>query len=251
MRPIGFVSSPYREKVEAPRQGTAGGAPGTIELVAGLEDALVDLDGFERIWLLFWFDRAEGWRPKVLPPRSDTKRGVFATRSPHRPNPIGMTAVKLERIDGRVIHVSGLDLVDGTPVLDIKPYIPYADAFPESSAGWLESARDTQPSWKVDFDPLAATQLEWIAREAGVDLRARIAAALALGPQPHAYRRIKEASDGSKVLAVKEWRAAFHVDEDARTIVVDRIASGYRQRDLERGREAVHDLHRAFVAQFT
>jgi tRNA-Thr(GGU) m(6)t(6)A37 methyltransferase TsaA len=249
VRPIGFVRSPFREKVEAPRQGTAGGATGEIELLPGLEDALDDLGGFERIWVLFWFDRAHGWHPKVLPPRSGKKRGVFATRSPHRPNPIGMTAVRLVRIDGRVLHVDGLDLVDGTPVLDLKPYLPYADAFVASVAGWT-SAPDERPGWDVSFAPLADEQLAWIAREAGLDLRARVASALGLGPQPHAYRRIKEASDGGRVLAVKEWRARFAVDADTRRIVVERIDTGYRPRDLERGAEPAHAVHRAYVERF-
>lgn len=249
MRPIGFVRSPFREKAEAPRQGTAGGAPGSVELLPGYDDALSDLGGFDRIWLLFWFDRAEGWRPKVLPPRSEEKRGVFATRSPHRPNPIGMTAVRLERVDGRVLHVNDLDLVDGTPILDVKPYLPYADAFPDASSGWLE-APSPRPAWTVEHTPLATSQLAWVATETGFDLRGRIDAALTLGPQPHAYRRIRETDDGARVLAVKEWRARFGVDDQTRRILVERISSGYRPRELERGREPVHAIHRAFVAVF-
>ena len=250
VRPVAFVRSPFREKVEAPRQGTvAGGAAGTVEVLPAYQDALADLDGFDRIWLLFWFDRAEGWRPKVLPPRSDEKRGVFATRSPHRPNPIGMTAVRLERVDGLVLHVRDLDLVDGTPVLDIKPYIPYADAFPDAATGWLEG-RDPRAAWSVTFEPLAIEELAWIATETGLDLRARVEAALSLGPQPHAYRRIKETSDGGRVLAVKAWRARFHVEEDARRLVVERISSGYRPREIAEGREPAHAVHRAFVERF-
>ncbi|MCW5835130.1 MAG: tRNA (N6-threonylcarbamoyladenosine(37)-N6)-methyltransferase TrmO [Labilithrix sp.] len=250
VRPVGFVRSPFREKVEAPRQGTApGGAAGTVELLPEYQDALEDLGGFDRIWLLFWFDRAEGWRPKVLPPRSQEKRGVFATRSPHRPNAIGMTAARLDRVDGLVLHVRDLDLVDGTPVLDIKPYIPYADAFPEARSGWLE-AQDARAAWAVAFEPAALERLAWIARETGLDLRARVEAALSLGPQPHAYRRIKEAGDGARVLAVKEWRARFRVEDEARRLVVDRISSGYRAREIEAGREPVHAVHRAFVERF-
>ncbi|MDF2693816.1 MAG: hypothetical protein K0S65_2199 [Labilithrix sp.] len=249
VRPIGYVRSPFREKVEAPRQGTAGGAEGTVELLPAYADGLADLEGFDRIWLVFWFDRAEGWRPKVLPPRSEEKRGAFATRSPHRPNPIGLTAVRLERVEGVVLHVKDLDLVDGTPILDIKPYIPYADAFPEASSGWL-AVTDSRASWSVAFDRLAEEHLAWIAQEAGIDLRARIESALALGPQPHAYRRIRETSDGGRVLAVKEWRARFRVEEEARRIVVERVFSGYRPREIEQGREPAHAVHRAFVERF-
>lgn len=250
VKPIGIVRSPFGEKVEAPRQGPlAAGVKGTVEVAAEYQDALDDLDGFDRIWLIFWFDRASGWRPKVLPPRSEEKRGVFATRSPHRPNPIGLTAVRLERVEGRVLHVSDLDLVDGTPILDIKPYVSYADAFPEASTGWLET-RDPQQAWTVSYEPAAESAVAWVTAETGLDLRARITAALSLGPQPHAYRRIKQTDDGASILAVKEWRARFRVAEGERSIVVERISTGYRPRDLERGREPVHAIHRTFVERF-
>ena len=133
--PIGVVHSPFREKREAPRQGTANGsAEGTIELFSssGMEHAVCDLEGFERLFLLFHFHEAKHFRPKVQPPRSSVRRGVLATRSPHRPNPIGLTVVRLWRVEGLRLHVGDLDVIDGTPVLDIKPYVPYADAFPDA-----------------------------------------------------------------------------------------------------------------------
>ncbi len=249
VRPIGLVRSPFNEKVEAPRQAVLNDTPGTVEILPAYQDALADLDGFERIWLVFWFDRAEGWKPKVLPPRSETKRGVFATRAPHRPNPIGLSAVRLERISGLTLHIRDLDLVDGTPVLDIKPYIPYADAFPDASAGWLD-AKDPRAAWAVLLDAGCEERLAWIAEETGLDLRERVTSALALGPQPHAYRRIKETPDGRRILAVKEWRAVFTADDASQTITVLRISSGYKPKDLETGTEPVHAAHRAFVERF-
>ena len=248
VRPIGLARSPFTEKVEAPRQSTvAADVAGTVEVLPEYRDALTDLEGFERIWLVFWFDRATGWRPKVLPPRSQDRRGVFATRSPHRPNPIGMSAVRLSRVEGLDLHVRDLDLVDRTPILDIKPYLPYADSFPESGAGWLERS-DPRRAWSVTFAPPTEPALAWVQRETGLDLRARVEAALALGPQPHAYRRIRRTSAGP-VLAVKEWRARFRVEAEG-MIVVEEIGSGYRPRDLARGGEPVHALHRAFVELF-
>ena len=137
--PIGFVKSgggTYPQ--EAPRQAAFASNEGVIELLPGrnFEQALEDLAGFERIWLVFVFDRNRNWKPKVLPPDgSSRKRGVFATRSPHRPNPVGLPAVELLRIEGRSVHIRNFDLLDGTPILDIKPYIPEADAFPASRSG--------------------------------------------------------------------------------------------------------------------
>jgi tRNA-Thr(GGU) m(6)t(6)A37 methyltransferase TsaA len=250
VRPIGFIRSPFAEKAEAPRQATLGkDTRGTVEILPEYRDALCDLEGFDRIWLLFWFDRAEGWRPKVQPPRSATKRGVFATRSPHRPNAIGMSAVRLERVDGLVLHVKDLDLVDRTPILDIKPYIPYADAFPDAREGWLDAPEEAD-AWRVVFEPVAEEEALWIEAETDRPLKSRIETALGLGPRPHAYRRIKETEAGL-VLAVKEWRVVFRADEGPpKRILVERIMSGYRPRELAHGTEPVHDLHRAFVTRF-
>ena len=145
-RPIGHLRSPYARRIDAPHQGTvvAGTETGefvlaTLELQEWLdEEVLQDLAGFDRLWLIFAFHRSEGWKSLVKPPRGGPKRGVLATRSPHRPNPIGLSAVELIKIEGRTLHLRGVDLLDGTPVLDIKPYVPYADAFPEAKAGWID-----------------------------------------------------------------------------------------------------------------
>jgi len=115
-------------------------AEATLELNPDLpESVLKDLEGFAYVWVIFVLHRSEGWAPTVRPPRGPRiKRGVFATRSPHRPNPIGLSAVELTGIEGRTLHLRGVDFLDGTPVLDLKPYVPYADAFPEARAGWID-----------------------------------------------------------------------------------------------------------------
>jgi len=145
--PIAFVRSPYARRIDAPHQSTvvAGtetgdAAEAVIEFVGEFpEAAFRDLAGFERIWLLFAFHRSDGWKPEVKPPRGGGKRSVLATRSPHRPNAIGLSAVELLAIEGSSLRVRGVDLLDGTPILDIKPYVPYADAFPDSRAGWIDA----------------------------------------------------------------------------------------------------------------
>ena len=250
VRPIGFVRSPFREKADAPRQATvAEGVEGTIEILPDYELGLADLAGFERIWVVFWFHEADGNpKLKVLPPRSDDKRGVFATRSPHRPNPIGISAVRLVAVEGTTVRVRDLDLLDGTPVLDLKPYIAYADAFPDAAQGWVGGAVDPRPRWEVVVEPRAEEQLAWLEGRGQGDLRGRVTETLALGPQPHPYRRIKKQDDGTYVLAAKEWRVRFVID--GRTVTVRSIATGYRERDLAKGTEPVHELHRAFVAAF-
>ena len=248
--PIGVVRSPFTERAAAPRQASVGrDVVGRIELFEGhgYEHALEGLSAWEYAWVLFVFHRnieqGRGWKPKVLPPRAETKQGVFATRSPHRPNPIGMSTVAIDRIEGLVVHVRGLDVLDGTPVLDIKPYVAYADSHPEARAGWLE-ARDPAAAWDVVFGHEARADLEWL-RGRGIDLSDAIASVLALGPQPHPYRRIRKHADGMR-LALKEWRVDF-VFADKR-IEVLRIRTGYRAKAL--ATDPALDVPRAFSARF-
>ena len=262
MRPIGVVRSAFRDKVDAPRQGVSGGNEAVLEVLPAFTQALQDLDGFERVWLIFWFHLARSANLMVLPPRSERKRGLFATRSPHRPNPLGLTAARLLRREGTRLFLGECDLVDGTPVLDLKPYLAYADAFPEARAGWLEEEgrapgaapgpllprerRDPVPPWQVEFSAAAAQQLAWL-EERGVRLREPLERQLSLGPQPHPYRRIR--ADGAALrIAIKEWRARFTVA--GRTLLVDRLLSGYRPAELESRPGAALDLHRAFAAAF-
>jgi len=263
--PIGVVHSPLKTKAEAARQPAAAiDATARIELYPDrhFEHALEDLEGWERIWVVFWFHLNTTWRPKVLPPRSASgRKGVFATRSPYRPNPLGLSAVRLERIEGLTLFIRDVDLVDGTPVLDIKPYVPYTDAYPDSATGWLhDEARTVQrvragatppdpiTAWSVHFDPLATEQAAWIEARTGLPLRERITATLMLGPQPHAYRRIRR--DGADYrLKVKEWRVRF--TRSLQDIRVVEISSGYRPAEIGRSagqREDPLAVHRDFRA---
>jgi tRNA-Thr(GGU) m(6)t(6)A37 methyltransferase TsaA len=249
LEPIGVLHSPFRERVDAPRQAVvAAETEARAELYPGrgFEDALLDLEQWDYLWLLVWFHHNAGYRPKVLPPRSARKRGVFATRAPHRPNPIGLSAVRLVRVEGLTLVVAGVDLLDGTPLLDIKPYVPYSDAIPHARHGWLEPRpSDPRGEYEVSYAPLAAEQLAFLARQHALELAPRIEAALKLGPTPHAYRRIRAHGDGYR-LAVKDWRAFFTVE--GRTVTVREIKSGYRARELFAAEGGASDAHKAFVA---
>jgi tRNA (adenine37-N6)-methyltransferase len=256
LEPIGYVRSALATKVEAARQPRAsGGAAGTIELLPGrnFEHALEDLAEWQYLWVLYWFDRNEGWRPKVLPPRSRSgRKGVFATRSPHRPNPLGLSAVRLERVDGLTLHVRDVDMLDGTPVLDIKPYVAYTDAIAEAGGGWLKEAdapRDPIPEFEVAWDTVAAEQAAWIETHTSLPLRERATATLALGPEPHPYRRIRR-EQGGYTLCVKDWRLRFRVAE--RRVQIASVESGVRKAELARLTEVSPELtlHRAFCAQW-
>jgi tRNA-Thr(GGU) m(6)t(6)A37 methyltransferase TsaA len=254
--PIGFVRCSLATKVEAARQPAAsGGAEARIELLPGrhFEHALEDLERWELIWVVFWFHLNSGWRPKVLPPRSTTgRKGVFATRSPHRPNPIGLSVVRLDRVDGLTVHIRESDMLDGTPVLDLKPYVAYTDSRPEAGAGWLQASADSQSprdpidAYSVDLLPMAAEQAAWIEARTGVDIATRIRSTLALGPEPHPYRRIRRLDEGMQ-LAVKEWRVRFSVI--GRHVRVTEIRSGFRESQLAaRNRDPAVVAHREFTA---
>jgi len=146
-QPIAYARSPYTQRIDAPHQATvvagtatAAQADAVIAFVDGFPaEAFRDLAGFERIWLVFAFHRSQGWKAEVRPPRGGGKRSVLATRSPHRPNAIGLSAVELLAVEDGALRVRGMDLLDGTPILDIKPYVPYADAFPDARAGWIDA----------------------------------------------------------------------------------------------------------------
>jgi len=143
--PIGVVHSPFRNQEDIPRQPAFAGsrATGTVMVFARYTAGLADLEGFERIWLVCWLDRAREPRMRVTPYLETEERGLFSTRSPNRPNPIGISPVRLLRREDAVLHVADLDLLDGTPVLDIKPYVPRIDAFADSGEGWIRNREES------------------------------------------------------------------------------------------------------------
>lgn len=198
------------------------------------ENALKDLKGFDRIWIIWWFHKNTRWRPMVLPPRGNGKRrGLFATRSPHRPNPIGMTSTKLYGISGRTLTVGELDLVDGTPILDIKPYIPEIDAFSDSAIGWLGEVVDELAApvkFKVEISSLASEQIEWLKSEWKEDFIARAIEILKRDPNPHRTRRISRRKLGGFKMGCGPWQIIFSVQDDL--VTIDSIAPGYPPRLL-------------------
>lgn len=163
MKPIAHIRTDFPAKFGVPRQaGLVGALTGTIvfEKEYRVDAALRGLEQYSHAWLVWVFSDAarEGWSPTVRPPRlgGNTKMGVFATRSPFRPNPIALSAVKLAGTEetkafGTVLHVAGADLMDGTPILDIKPYLPYVDAIPGAAGGFTEQAKEY--ALRVEFPP--------------------------------------------------------------------------------------------------
>lgn len=140
--PIGTVHSPHKELSGMPIQPAAAeGVKGTVVLDPAFQDGLEDLDGFSHVILVYYFHQAKSPEMLVKPFLDDVKRGVFATRAPRRPNGIGISVVKLLAIEGNKLEVENLDILDGTPLLDIKPYVPDFDGQEEVRIGWLEKSR--------------------------------------------------------------------------------------------------------------
>jgi len=191
--PIGVVHSCFKEKFGIPRQaGLVPDAPAELELLPPWNrfEAVRELSGFSHVWILFVFHQSLGksWKPTVRPPRlgGNKRIGVFATRSPFRPNPIGLSAVRLERIENRdgrlLLHLRGADLVDGTPVLDIKPYVPYADAIGTARSGFAADAPRARLA--VSFGAAAEAMLERIESNRSNLLKKLISEVIEQDPRP-------------------------------------------------------------------
>jgi tRNA (adenine37-N6)-methyltransferase len=256
LEPIGIFQAESKYPYEARRQAAAdtSNSRGEIHLRPGanFEQALEDLEGFERIWIIYQFHHNTDWKPKVMPPRGPRlKRGVFATRAPYRPNPVGLSCVKLVKVEGLRVIVEGHDLLDGTPVMDIKPYIPYADAFPNARVGWLENVESDR--WQVNFTNEANDQIHWLLEKGVNQLRGFIQAQLEFNPLDHKRKRLEKQGEDQTTyqLSYRTWRIKFKADEETRVIKVEKIQSGYESKDLLNADDPHKDkaLHRNFQNQ--
>jgi tRNA-Thr(GGU) m(6)t(6)A37 methyltransferase TsaA len=144
-RPIGIIHSPYKTKEETPYQGYRSQEVGEVEVFEEFEEGLADLDGFSHIILLYLFHKSDSYSLKVKPFLDDSLRGLFATRHPRRPNPIGLSVVKLLSRKKNILRIAQIDILDGAPLLDIKPYVPQFDQREKVNVGWLEGKRINPP----------------------------------------------------------------------------------------------------------
>ena len=139
LQPIGVIHSPFKEPTGVPIQPRRdAGTEATVEVFPEFTKGLTDLEGFSHVILVYYFHLCRGFDLMVTPYLDTRPHGVFATRAPRRPNPVGLSVVQLNGVEGSVLHIVGVDMVDGTPLLDIKPYVPEFDAVPECRTGWLE-----------------------------------------------------------------------------------------------------------------
>jgi len=246
LEPIGYLrSSQAADNVRflvSRQPPTESETTSVIELNQGchLDAALCDLEGFSRIWLVWWFHLNPSWRPKVLPPRGPRRRrGVLATRSPHRPNPIGLSSVPLLGVSGHRILVGPHDLLDGTPILDIKPYLSSVDSFPCESRGWLDIPT---LNWQVTYSPLAQTQIDWLNQSYHPNFGRRIQQVLSQDPTPCKSRRIAALPNQGFRLGCGPWRVHFR--SHGEVIQVEKILSRFPEGQSD------DPVHQGFYSRF-
>jgi tRNA (adenine37-N6)-methyltransferase len=252
--PIGYVSSDKKYRYETPRQGVL--AEENVSVISLLphhnfEQAVDDLDGFERIWVIYQFHLNANWKPKVTPPRHTRKKiGVFATRAPYRPNPIGLSCVKLLKIEGLKIFITESDILDGSPVLDIKPYLPYSDSFPDVKTGWVKSGLENK--YEIEFDDIAAAKMKWLKQQVGINLRSFARLQLEFNPTDDSRKRIAK-HEKDFILSYRTWRISYVVNAKNNTVQITDVYSGYTSAEmLDKKIDAYEDkeVHRRFAGSF-
>lgn len=222
IEPIGFIESPYKEKFAVPRQPRlvpAAGARVRLSGAANSPEALRGIEQFSHVWLLFLFDQNldAGWKPTVRPPRlgGNERIGVFASRSTFRPNGIGMSAVEVKGVskkgDQLYLELGSVDLVDGTPIVDIKPYIPYSDSISDAIGGYAEAEPETS---QVCFSAQALTMLQ--SRKDGLMQQQVIEQVLAQDPRP-AYKKNKS-DDKEYAVNLFDLNVKFRVNGNLITV---------------------------------
>lgn len=251
--PIGTFRCTNNYKYEAPRQPyeDESGEEGFVRLYSGgtnFSQALKGLEGFERLWLIFEFDQSKEWKPMTRTPRSTDKQGVFSTRSPYRPNPIGLSCVKFKKIEGLKIYVSEFDLLDKTPILDIKPYIPEADSFNVKNNSWLEE----EDFKEVVFSKESEDQIKWIESHNEGKIKSFIKDQLKRDPLNSLKKRVRLIEGDSYCLSFRTWRVFFDYSEKNHKSVINEIKTGYSDNDFLTSEDKYNNkaIHKAFMKNF-
>lgn len=228
-QPIGFIKSCYQDKFGTPRQ------PGLVphsrawihfEKIWQPEISLQGLEQYSHLWVIFHFHQNgnERFHAKVHPPRMNGESiGVFATRSPHRPNPIGLSLVKIESIRDGILEISGVDLIEGTPVLDIKPYLPSVEAISEAQSGWTTAASNERAS--IEWSSEALKKLREWETKSGKNLQALIEETVSLDPRPLVYKGFEgEDSKYRQNHAIRLYDGDIHfVFKGAGVVMIEKV----------------------------
>ena len=242
------IQSQQIEPDQASRQPDEISEPATIMLRGdNFLQAITDLDGCSHIWLIFGFHHNTNWKPLVQTPRSDRKIGVFATRAPYRPNPLGLSCVPLISVHGLEIKIGPNDLLDGTPIYDIKPYVADIDSVPNTNILWLNDS--TYPKMKINFSPSAEAELDFLELHDLSQIRSFIKRQLEYDPTNSNKKRV-ENSNHFWTLSYRTWRIDFILTDNIVGILA--IRSGYSAAELLDPLDTYLDkaIHQKFNRQF-
>ncbi len=252
IQPIGFFHGPRFSKASIPRQGHLSDQEGFIQFEKGFDHSL-GLTGLERmshVWVLYYFHEARAdAKPLVRPPRApDRLVGVYATRSPYRPSKIGMTLARIQKIESHRLYVAGVDLLNQTPILDLKPYVPDSDQAENPQIGWIQNIK----SWTYTLSPRADEQVRWLFRNGLSEIYDVLEAQLGTSLLQESRKRLKYLSDNQAVLSYRTWRIYLAVTIDRHQCQVEEVGSGYTSEDLQSSEDPYQDkaLHRHFLKIF-
>ena len=247
---IGTVHCNQQWNFDAPRQPGLAENQATIKIFPAYTQALTGLQDFSRIWVVFIFHTASE-KLMIRPPRlAEGSVGVFASRSPHRPNRIGLSSVLLKEIKGSSLVVENHDFIDGTPVVDIKPYLSIYDSFDVPTEGWLKNAA---PEFRVEFSEAASQKLAFLAERKLHGFRGFLEQQLSFLPDDSERKRVQPISETELTISYRTWRASFYLHREERLCTVFDIFSGWQPEELAAGASDPWDdkeVHREFVRQF-
>lgn len=253
---VAFIESAAKYRYELPRQSVFAASCAFLRWSEKIyAECAEDLKGFDRIWLVWVFDRNKNnkFHPKVRVPVPAEKNSysVFATRSPYRPNPVGISAVELLEITPDGLRLGGCDLLDGTAVLDVKPYIPEVDSFPNSKAGWRDNVENEAN--RIIWSENAAIKADFIMQYGNFDLRNFCDTQLSFRPVDNSRKRVSKIAENNYILHFRTWKITFYFDEKNPIIQINDINSNYSADELLPGtadKYSDKELHRLFNANF-
>ena len=249
LKPIGVFESAQIEPYQAGRQPDELGLFGKIKLNPGqnFEQALQDIESCSHLWIIFGFHHNENWKPLMQTPRSNKKIGVFATRAPYRPNPIGLSLVELISVNGLVLQIGVNDILNGSPVYDIKPFHPEHDIAQDAKIGWLETSTFVKNT--ITFSPFVEGQLEFLEKHNVNEIRSFIIRQLEYDPTNQSKKRVEQYQSYWS-LSYRTWRIDFTFSED--TIGILSLRSGYSDQELLEFEDKYSDkkIHRSFNKEY-
>lgn len=263
LNPIAIFHCDKKSSYEAARQATIDKDHLVGKIIfkpnQQFEQALSDIEGFSHLWLIYQFHQNSHWKPMVLPPRgSSTKKGVFATRSPYRPNSLGLSCVKLIERKGLILFVQNFDLLDQTPIFDIKPYIAYSDSIPDANMGWLENIESEK--YQIEFSESTIQKILFLETLGLHQIKNFIQQQLEYDPYNKQKKRVElyqekdyqfhARGNQTYILSYKTWRILFF-QKTEKTLCIENVFSGYTDKELSSDDiYQDHSVHQAFLAKF-